>query len=147
MKSGRKSRWFSPDLHGDGSVDIELHPFLPLRKVRTLRGTLDELLGAGAEPSDDFIHVVLSDTQRRIDPMKRLRERFPKTCSLAYENLEHSISDINTGTTHKRAQRPGDTCLFFRGIRERSADDHRRTRVARNPNCPKLARAGEEIAA
>ncbi|MEL7049306.1 MAG: exonuclease SbcCD subunit D C-terminal domain-containing protein, partial [Pseudomonadota bacterium] len=61
-------------------------------QVRTLTGTLEDLLDADVPPSDDFIQVVLTDQTRRIDPMKRLWERFPNACSLTYAQLERKSS-------------------------------------------------------
>ncbi len=70
------------ELAADGHATVELIPFRPRRTVRTLRGTLDEIVQA--RPSDDFVSVVLTDEGRLIDPMKRIQERFPYACKLAY---------------------------------------------------------------
>lgn len=82
------------DLAPTGSITVELVPLRPLRTVRTLRGKLDELLCLA--PSDDFLNVILTDEARLIEPMKRLRERFPFSCTLSYAR------DSNT-----RAAAPG----------------------------------------
>jgi exonuclease SbcD len=70
------------ELAADGNATVELIPFRPLRTVRTLRGTLDEIVNS--PPSDDFVNVVLTDEGRLIDPMKRIQERLPYACKLAY---------------------------------------------------------------
>ncbi len=70
------------ELAADGKATVELIPFRPRRTVRTLRGTLDEIVNS--PPSDDFVSVVLTDEGRLIDPMKRIQERFPYACKLAY---------------------------------------------------------------
>ena len=70
------------DLDGAGVAQIETIPFVPLRRVRTLRGRMEELLRN--ERSNDLIRVVLTDEMRLIDPMKQLREVFPNACSLGY---------------------------------------------------------------
>jgi exonuclease SbcD len=70
------------DLGAQGNVKLELLPMTPLRRVRTLKGTLAEILAM--DPSDDFIRPVLTDTTRLIEPMKRIRERFPNACGLSY---------------------------------------------------------------
>jgi exonuclease SbcD len=82
------------DLAPEGSITVELVPLRPLRTVRTVRGKLDELLCLA--PSDDFLNVILTDETRLIEPMKRLRERFPFACTLSYAR------DSNT-----RAAAPG----------------------------------------
>lgn len=75
------------DLAGDGSVTITLIPFVPHRRIRTLRGRLVELLAA-PEGSDDLIGILLTDEVRQIDPMKRIRELYPNAVQLAYERDE-----------------------------------------------------------
>ncbi|HWU61714.1 MAG TPA: exonuclease SbcCD subunit D [Ensifer sp.] len=71
------------DIDGEGKVAITELPFRPLRGVRSLRGRHAELLLA--DPSDDFIKVVLTDDVPVIDGMKRLRVNFPNACELRYE--------------------------------------------------------------
>jgi DNA repair protein SbcD/Mre11 len=71
------------ELDEAGGASVELVPFRPLRNVRTLRGTLDQLLKI--PPSNDFVRPILTDEGRLIDPMKRIRERFPFACGLTYE--------------------------------------------------------------
>lgn len=78
------------DLAGDGSVTTTPIPFVPRRRIRTLRGRLVELLAA-PEGSDDLIGVLLTDEVRQIDPMKRIRELYPNAVQLAYER------DLSTG--------------------------------------------------
>lgn len=74
------------DLAGDGAVTKELIPFRPLRGIRTLRGELDDLIADGkTNASDDFIKVILTDADRRIEPKKRLSEFYPNLCTLSYE--------------------------------------------------------------
>ena len=70
------------DLDANGTAAVELIPFRPRRTVRTLKGTLDEILQH--PPSDDFIRPILTDDGRLIEPMKRIRERFPFACGLSY---------------------------------------------------------------
>jgi exonuclease SbcD len=70
------------DIDAPGNVTVELIPFQPLRSVRTIRGTLEDLLKLPT--SDDFIKPILTDDGRLIDPMKRIRERFPFACGLTY---------------------------------------------------------------
>ncbi|MCD2176121.1 exonuclease SbcCD subunit D [Rhizobium sp. C4] len=71
------------DIDGAGHVTITELPFRPLRGVRSLKGRHAELLLA--EPSTDFIKVVLTDDVPVIDAMKRLRVNFPNACELRYE--------------------------------------------------------------
>lgn len=71
------------ELDADGRAEVSRIPITPLRRVRTLRGTLAEILTQPA--SEDFIRPLLSDPVRLVEPMKRIRERFPNACALSYE--------------------------------------------------------------
>ncbi|MEO1720435.1 MAG: exonuclease SbcCD subunit D [Pseudomonadota bacterium] len=74
-------------LAADGAVPVEFLPFRPLRSVRTLEGTLDALLSGEAQPeTDDFVKVTLTDAHRPIDPMRRIRTRYPYACGLSYSS-------------------------------------------------------------
>lgn len=75
------------ELAADGSIETKTLPFSPKRRVRTLRGKLTELL-AGDERSEDFVKVVLTDEMPQIEPMKRIRERYPNAVQLLYEKDE-----------------------------------------------------------
>lgn len=83
------------DLAGDGSVITTLIPFVPHRRIRTLRGRLVELLAAPGG-SNDLIGILLTDETRQIDPMKRIRELYPNAVQLAYER------DVSTGEQRLR---------------------------------------------
>jgi len=82
------------DLAEDGSVEMTELPFTPMRKARTLRGKLSDLVASGS-PSDDFVKVVLTDEGRLIDPMKQVRQLYPNASELSYERDETSH---NAGT-------------------------------------------------
>lgn len=74
------------DLDGDGAIKSEFIPFRPLRRARVLCGRFAELLADGKESaSEDFIKIVLTDPERLIDPIKRIRTVYPNTCQLVYE--------------------------------------------------------------
>jgi exonuclease SbcD len=81
-EEGNEKSFALVDLAADGTTSVDLIPFHPRRTVRTLKGTLEDILRL--PPSDDFVTVVLTDEGRLIEPMKRLRERFPFACGLSY---------------------------------------------------------------
>jgi exonuclease SbcD len=72
------------DMAPDGSVSIRLVPLEPKRAVRTIRGKLIELLEA-PEICEDFTSVILTDETPQIDPMRRIRAKYPNAVHLAYE--------------------------------------------------------------
>lgn len=70
------------EMDASGTVDIALLPLTPKRRLCSVEGKLSDL--ESAPESDDFLRVVLTDSTPQIDPMKRLRTRFPNTCLLSY---------------------------------------------------------------
>jgi exonuclease SbcD len=89
------------ELHPDGRAEVDLIPITPLRRVRTLRGTLAEILMEPA--SEDFVRPLLTDPVRLVEPMKRIRERFPNACALSYER------DMVTALRAAGPRRPAST--------------------------------------
>lgn len=112
-EEGQEKSMTLVELGPDGKVETEIIPFRPLRKVRTLGGTLDELLGADVAPSDDFIQVVLTDPHRRIDAMKRLWERFPNASSLSYARLETKSAGAPAAASLDRLDNPAELVGAF----------------------------------
>jgi exonuclease SbcD len=77
------------ELGADGKVAIELLPLQPPRDMRTLEGSLAELLAAGAaDPHrDDYLLVRLTDSHAILDVMSKLREVFPNVLHLERPGL------------------------------------------------------------
>ena len=64
------------DMKEKGNVEIGVIPLKPLREVRTLEGSLEEVL---ADPTEDYVRIVLTDKADLdvIDMQERLRRAFP----------------------------------------------------------------------
>lgn len=63
------------ELDGDGRVQVEHRPLKPRRDMRTVEGTLAELLEMA--PSEDYVFVRLLDRAPVLYPMERIRTVFP----------------------------------------------------------------------
>ena len=100
------------NLAGDGAIDVSEIPFVPIRRVRTLRGKLSDLIAAG-EASDDFIKVVLTDEGRLIDPMKKVRDLYPNASALSYERDETSHEVKQIDVVEAALTKPGDVIAEF----------------------------------
>ena len=116
------------DLAADGSVTITPIPFVPRRRIRTLRGRLAELLAA-PEASDDLISVVLTDETPQIDPMKRIRRLYPNAVKLAYErNATPGEQRLREGRA--ALERPQEVIANFVGcVREQEISEAERALV------------------
>lgn len=78
------------DLAADGTVMVTEVALRPLRRLRTVRGKLLELLAA-TEVYNDIVRVVLTDDTPQIDPMKRIRAFYPNAVQLSYERNERPV--------------------------------------------------------
>jgi exonuclease SbcD len=99
------------ELAADGRTKVELIPITPRRRARTLRGTLAEILTHPA--SDDFIRPVLTDPVRLVEPMKRMRERFPNACALTYERDRVAALCRATPASARPASDPAEVVSDF----------------------------------
>lgn len=129
------------ELAADGTVTTTALPFVPKRKVRTLRGRLVELLAA-PEGTDDLVSVVLTDETPQIDPMKRLRKLYPHAVQLSYERSE-SPGEQRLREGHAALDQPQDVIANFMGfVREKPLTDAEGALVVEA--LAELATAGEE---
>ncbi|MEU9077030.1 exonuclease SbcCD subunit D C-terminal domain-containing protein [Kitasatospora sp. NPDC048538] len=80
-----KTMWIV-DLHPDAAPAIEPVPCPVPRRLETLTGRLDDLLGDPAHEAlrEAWLHVTLTDPQRPVHAMDRLRGRFPHTVHLDF---------------------------------------------------------------
>jgi exonuclease SbcD len=87
------------DLKADGSLAHELLPFTPLRRVRSIEGLFaDVLTAAEANPSDDFLEIVLTDPGAVVDAMGRLRRHYPNALQLRFSAQQ--AHPVPAGATH-----------------------------------------------
>ena len=69
-------------------VSFELSPLAPLHDMREVRTTLQNLLAESADDAarGDYIHVILTDEHPQLDAMPKIREAYPNTMALDYDN-------------------------------------------------------------
>lgn len=65
-----------------GDVSIEVESIKPLRDVRVVKGTLEEIVSDNNNYSDDFVFVELSDKGEVLDAISKLRAIFPNILGL-----------------------------------------------------------------
>lgn len=71
------------DLDEAGKLSCELLPLTPLRDMKTIKGTLEELLALPR--CEDYLRIVLLDKGELIEPMAKLRKNFPYVMMLELE--------------------------------------------------------------
>lgn len=78
-----------------GSLDVSTIPLVPLRDLRKIKGTYDEIMQKSFYkqfPSDengklnDFYHITLTDEEDVIDAVQKLRSIYPNLLQLEYDN-------------------------------------------------------------
>ncbi len=78
------------EMREKGDLDIRTVPLIPLRDMREVRGTYDEVtLKANYEGTntEDYLRVVLTDEQDVPDAVAKLRIIYPNLMRLDYDNL------------------------------------------------------------
>lgn len=107
-----KGSWLL-DLGPDGLEAAELVPAPQPRPLALLRGEIDTLLADPAlrQHEDSWLQVTLTDEQRPVRAMERLRARFPHTLTIAFEPAAGPAS--RTGAPRPSTRGPHDICLDF----------------------------------
>lgn len=78
----------------DHQVEIELLPLKPLRDMRHLKGPMECLLDrAHVQDPEDYIYVTLTDEDMVMDAMNRIRQVYPNTMKLDYQN-RHTVDTM-----------------------------------------------------
>ena len=90
------------ELKEKNNVEIELIPIRPLREVRHIKGHLKDILES-AEDTDDYIYATLTDEESQYEAMARLREIYPNTMKMDYDNssTRHIAEESNIVTDGK----------------------------------------------
>ncbi len=84
------------DVDPDGKIDISERYIKPLRDIKKIEGSYEEIMAKGFYENlstDDYFYVVLTDTDRIYDAMNRLRTVYPNILSLRYKNSSYNEAD------------------------------------------------------
>ena len=76
------------------NLSIELIELTPLRDLKILRGTFEEVMNM--KTTNDIIKVELVDENTIISPMEELKKRFPNAIALTFINKAETISNLNS---------------------------------------------------
>lgn len=77
------------EMDGEGTISMRARALEPLRKMREIRGTYEELVRReNYEGTDtkDYLRVVLTDEEDILDAMAKLRTIYPNIMKLDYDN-------------------------------------------------------------
>ncbi|MCL2362427.1 MAG: exonuclease SbcCD subunit D [Defluviitaleaceae bacterium] len=89
------------ELKEKGDLTITPLPLMPIHDMRAIKGDLEQVLTVEGD-SDNYLWVTLTNEEEIMDPMEKLRSRYPNILRMDYENTRTSI-DINTITSNIEA--------------------------------------------
>ncbi|MEE2568429.1 exonuclease SbcCD subunit D [Pseudarthrobacter sp. J64] len=129
----RKGAWLV-DIGADGLEAVEEICWEAPRRLAVLRGTLEELLESPDHTwaQDAYCQVTLTDAQRPVQAMERLRARFPDTLVLGFDPVGAAVAEAKTYSS-RMAEAVDDLsvcCGFLEHVRGRTADDTERAALA-----------------
>lgn len=94
------------DIKSDGAIDVELVPVEVPHRVKTLKGSFEELLNYPQEEHrGKFIQIILTDRNPILEPFSQLRKVYPELLTLRFEEPYFTTS--------------GDTAKNYRNLNER----------------------------
>lgn len=81
----------------NGNIKHRFEKFAPLHDMRTVSGQFEELLeNAKQQPSDDYIHIHLTDKKPIFMPLQRLRDYYPNILEMSTRLLAPPGEIIST---------------------------------------------------
>ncbi|GAB3056445.1 exonuclease SbcCD subunit D [Virgibacillus ainsalahensis] len=103
------------ELDGDGNVSVEKRLLEPIRDIRTVEGTLEELL---AHPvNQDYVFVRLLDEAPVLSPMERIRSVYPNAMHVERKNYSTNHAFTEEGERIQRSEM-SDLDLFHAFYKE-----------------------------
>lgn len=119
------------ELDAAGKASIEQIPLTPLHDMRTLEGSLEELLATGQTDlhRDDYLLVRLSDSHAILDVMSKLREVYPNVLHLERPGLMARGEALQVG---RERLKQGELAMFedfFVQVAGENLSDEQRTIV------------------
>ncbi len=83
------------ELEEKGAVKVEKCPLKPLRKMRKVKGRLEEIVQQAAyeiNDKEDYIQAVITDREELIDPMGTLRSVYPNMMQIVREERKEAMT-------------------------------------------------------
>jgi len=109
-EAGQEKGVIEVTLEAKGEIKTEVLPLKPLREVRVLKGTLEEIL---EHPSDDYVTVILTDVNGNdsFDMQDRLHFAFPHLLEIRRE--ENRATDYQVELTGLKHLDAYELCTEF----------------------------------
>lgn len=82
------------DFKQKDNITFETIPLKPLRNLRKLKGSIDDILD-NAINTDDYVDITLTDEEYIINAINRIRNVYPNTLRLSFENSRTQSIEVN----------------------------------------------------
>ncbi|MBQ3637477.1 MAG: exonuclease SbcCD subunit D, partial [Clostridia bacterium] len=105
-ESGQEKSVTVAELGDKGELTVRTVPLVPIRDLRSVRGSFRELTGEGAEKSEDYLRVILTDEQDIPDVVGRLRVFYPNLMKVEYDNRRTRAEAQLSGSFETRGRSP-----------------------------------------
>ncbi len=121
------------DMGAKGDIRFEEIPLTPLRELREIRGTYEELTSLKNYKdanTADYLHITLTDEEDVHDALGRLRTIYPNIMLLDYDNMRTRSRDVPE--LPAEAEKKSETDLFgelFEMQNGRSMEEEERTYI------------------
>ena len=96
------------ELNGEGQVTVEKRPLTPLRDMRTIEGTIDEVITHPV--NEDYVFVRLLDERPVLAPMEKIRSVYPN--AMHVERPINLINEKRIDSPTEDRKKMGDQALF-----------------------------------
>ncbi len=94
-----------------GEVTVDERPLSPMRDMREIRGSYDQITlkeNYDGTKTDDFVRIILTDEEDIPDAIGKLRVIYPNIMRLDYDNTRTRTSSVVEGVSEIEQKRPID---------------------------------------
>lgn len=109
------------ELDAAGQVSVESRELVPRRDLRTVEGTMDELLQL--ERCDDYVFVKLLDRTPVLHPMEKIRTVFPNAMHVERKLLLESTGPLSTAVQKEKEDDVSLFLSFYNELQGEPADE------------------------
>lgn len=100
-EANHEKGFYIVDLHADGSITKEKRKLVPIRDLRLVEGTLQEILRT--PPSDDYVFVSLTDLTPVVGAMEQIRTVYKNAMHVS-RKIQTVVNDDGSETVVHRGQ-------------------------------------------
>jgi exonuclease SbcD len=113
------------DFKGKGDVSFQEVVLEPLRNLRRLRGTLEDIT-KNAVDTDDYVEVTLTDEEHIMNAMEKVRNLYPNVLRLAFDNSRTQTTEPLSNSANEVEERSMLELFadFFKDAYQQNLYDH-----------------------